>query len=77
MLGQCLEPFDAGDDGLRRVAGGRRGGDLAGLGGAGDEAALDEDGGDLGEADDGEAGMFHAAIHLGDIAEQGVVDALG
>ena len=44
---------------------------------AGDEAALDEYGRDLGEADDGKPGVFYAAINLGDVAEQGVVDAFG
>ena len=76
VLGQGFEAFDAGDDGLGEELAVGGGGDLAGFDGAGDEAALDEDGGDLGEADDGLAGVLSAAINLGDVAEEGVVDAL-
>ena len=77
VLGQGFEALDAGHDGFGELLAVSGSGDLPGLGVAGDEAALDEDGGHLGETDDGEAGVFYAAIDLGDIAEQGVVDALG
>ena len=77
MFGQGFEARDAVDDGVGKllaVGGGRN---KTGLNVAGDEAALDENGGNLSQADDGEAGVFYAAIDLGDIAEERVVDAFG
>lgn len=77
VLGEGFEAGDAGYDGFGHLLAVGRGGDLAGLGVAGDEATLDKDGGDLGETDHCETGVFYPAIHLGDVAEERVVDALG
>ena len=76
-LGQALVIINPNRDGLGELLAPEGLRDEAALIALGQEAAFDEDGGNLGKAEDGEAGAFHPAIELRHVAEHGVIDGGG
>ena len=75
VIDQRLVIDDPGGDRLRELLAPRALRDQTAFAALGQEAALNEDGGDFRQAQDGEAGALDSAIELGEMADHRMEDA--